>query len=243
MAVDGDLSHLNLDWTPVPIIPKFVDIVVNGMSDRLFKVKAFAQDAMSQAKRSKYQDMVEGQMVAKDILTSIQNTTGVDPFVMPPDQLPASDEELSLYMQLHYKPAIEIAEEEAINTILEENKWYDVRKRIDYDLTTIGVGVCKHEFLPGAGVEVCYVDPAYIVNSYTEDPNFGDVFYWGEVKTVPITELYKIDQSLTPEDIEKISQYSQSWYDYYNSSQYYDNSVFRKDTCTLLYYNYKTSKK
>lgn len=170
MAVDGDLSHLNLDWTPVPIIPKFVDIVVNGMSDRLFKVKAFAQDAMSQAKRSKYQDMVEGQMVAKDILTSIQNTTGVDPFVMPPDQLPASDEELSLYMQLHYKPAIEIAEEEAINTILEENKWYDVRKRIDYDLTTIGVGVCKHEFLPGAGVEVCYVDPAYIVNSYTEDP-------------------------------------------------------------------------
>lgn len=53
------------------------------MSDRLFKVKAFSQDAMSQAKRSKYQDMVEGQMVAKDILTSIQNTTGVDPFVMP----------------------------------------------------------------------------------------------------------------------------------------------------------------
>ena len=27
LAVDGDLSYLNLDWTPVPIIPKFVDIV------------------------------------------------------------------------------------------------------------------------------------------------------------------------------------------------------------------------
>ena len=61
-VIDGDLSYLNFDWTPVPVIPKFVDIVVNGMSDRLFKVKAFAQDAMSQAKRSKYQDMVEGQI-------------------------------------------------------------------------------------------------------------------------------------------------------------------------------------
>ena len=51
LAVDGDLSYLNLDWTPVPVIPKFVDIVVNGMSDRLFTVKAYAQDAMSSEKR------------------------------------------------------------------------------------------------------------------------------------------------------------------------------------------------
>ena len=39
------------------------------MSDRLFKVKAYAQDAMSQSKRSKYQDMIEGQMAAKEYLT------------------------------------------------------------------------------------------------------------------------------------------------------------------------------
>ena len=59
IAVDGDLSYLNLDWTPVPIIPKFVDIVVNGMSDRLFKVNAYAQDALSAEKRTQFQEMVE----------------------------------------------------------------------------------------------------------------------------------------------------------------------------------------
>jgi hypothetical protein len=243
LAVDGDLSYLNLDWTPVPIIPKFVDIVVNGMSDRLFKVKAYAQDAMSQAKRSKYQDMIEGQMVAKDLLTSIQENTGVDPFVMKPDELPNTDEELSLYMNLNYKPAIEIAEEEAISTILEENRYNDIRKQCDYDLMTLGIAVEKHEFLPGAGVQVSYVDPANIVYSYTEDPYFRDCFYWGEIKTLPITELYKIDQSLTKEDLEKISKYSQSWYDYYNVAQFYENNIFYRDTCTLLYFNYKTTKK
>jgi hypothetical protein len=243
LAVDGDLSYLNLDWTPVPIIPKFVDIVVNGMSDRLFKVKAYAQDAMSQAKRSKYQDMIESQMVSKDILTTIKDKTGVDTFMMDPEQLPETDEELSLYMQLKFKPAIEIAEEEAINTIFDENHYDDLRKRLDYDATVIGIEVAKHEFLQGTGVQISYVDPANIVYSYTEDPFFKDCFYWGEIKTLPIGELMKIDQSLTREDLQEVTQYSQAWYDYYNVSQFSENSMFNRDTCTLLYFNYKTTKK
>ena len=243
LAIDGDLSYLNLDWTPVPIIPKFVDIVVNGMSDRLFKAKAFSQDAMSQAKRSKYQDMIEGQMVAKDMLSTIEQNTGLQMFVTSPEELPQNDEELALYMQLKYKPAIEIAEEEAIDTLFEENHYIDLRKRFDYDLAVLGIAVGKHEFLPGAGVKVSYVDPANMVYSYSEDPHFKDCFYWGEIKTVPITETRKIDPSLTNEDLEKISKYSQSWYDYFNVAQYYDNDIFYRDTCTLMYFNYKTTKK
>ena len=243
LAVDGDLSYLNLDWTPVPIIPKFVDIVVNGMSDRLFKVKAYAQDALSQENRSKFQQTIQGQMAAKDALTIVQNRTGFNPFTMNPDDLPESDEELSLYMNLNYKPAIEIAEEEAIDTIFAENHYEDVRKRLDYDIMVTGMGVAKHEFLPGAGVEVSYVDPANIVYSYTEDPHFKDCFYWGEIKTVPIAELIKIDPTLTNDDLDKISKYSQSWYDYFNTAQFYENDIFYRDTCTLMYFNYKTTKK
>jgi len=243
LAIDGDLSYLNLDWTPVPVIPKFVDIVVNGMSDRLFKVKAYAQDALSQAKRSKYQDMVEGQMVAKDTLNIIKNKTGANPFIIDPEELPNTDEELSLYMQLNYKPAIEIAEEEAINTLLEENHYEDIRKRCDYDLATLGVSMAKHNFLKGAGVEVEYVDPANVVYSYTEDPYFKDCFYWGEIKVLPIVELLKIDPSLTREDLEEIGKYSQSWYNYYNVAQYYENDIFYRDTVTVMYFNYKTTKK
>ena len=243
LAIDGDLSYLNLDWTPVPILPKFVDIVVNGMSDRLFKVKAYSQDAMSQQKRSRYQDMIEGQMLAKDNLEVIQQKTGMNPFVMNPEELPKTDEELSLFMQIHYKPAIEIAEEEAINTLFDENHYQDTRKRIDYDLTVIGIGIAKHEFLLGSGVNVSYVDPANVVYSYTESPNFEDCFYWGEIKTMPISELLKIKPTLKKEELEKISKSSQGWYDYYNVSQFYENSLFYKDTCTLLYFNYKTTKK
>jgi|TARA_B110000977_G_scaffold4598_1_gene6513 hypothetical protein len=243
LAIDGDLSYLNLDWTPVPVLPKFVDIVVNGMQTREFTPKVYAQDALSQSKRSKYQQMVEGQMVAKPLLETVQKKTGVNPFTMDPAELPGSDEELKLYMQLNYKPAIEIAEEEAISTIFESNKYDDIRKQLDYDLTVLGISVAKHEFLPGDGVKLKYVDPANVVYSYTEDPHFKDCFYWGEVKTVPIVELMKIDPSLTNENLEEISQYAQSWFDYFNVSQYYQNDIFYKDTATLMYFNYKTTKK
>ena len=242
LAVDGDLSYLNIDWTPVPVIPKFIDIVVNGMSDRLFKVKAYAQDAMSQEKRSAYQDMIEGQMVAKPILQTIMDKTGANPFVTEPEELPNNDEELALYMQLNYKPAIEIAEETAINTIFDANHYDDIRKQLDYDMTVLGVAMAKHEFLKGDGVKLSYVDPANVVYSYTESPYFKDCFYWGEIKTVPIIDLKKIDPSLTNEDLEEISKYSQSWWDYFNVAQFYQNDIFYRDTATLMYFNYKTTK-
>jgi hypothetical protein len=242
LAIDGDLSYLNIDWTPVPIIPKFVDIVVNGMSDRLFTIKAYAQDALSADKRNQYQDMIEGEMAAKEVLLQVQDKFGVDPFMVSPEDLPNDDEELSLFMQLNYKPAVEIAEEEAINTILLENHYDDIKRRFDYDLTTIGIAVGKHEFLPGEGVKINYVDPANVIYSYTEDPYFRDCFYWGEVKTVPMSELIKINPRLTKENLEEISKTNQSWGEYYSVSRFYSDNVFSRDTCTLLYFNYKTTK-
>lgn len=243
LSVDGDLSHLNLDWTPVPIIPKFLDIVVNGMTDRMFKVKAYAQDAMSTDKRSKFQEAVQTDMAAKDLLLQVKNQFGIDAFDTPVDELPETDDELSLFMQLNYKPAIEIAEEQAINTIFDDNKYNDIRKSIDLDIATIGVGMAKHMFLPGDGVRIEYVDPANVVYSYTENPYFKDCFYWGEVKTVHTTELLKIDPTLTNDQLDEIAKYGQSWDSYYNSSQGYNNSMFSKDVATLLYFNFKTTKK
>ncbi len=241
LAIDGDLSYLNLDWTPVPIIPKFVDIVVNGMSDRLFKVKAHAEDAMSAEKRNEFQKAIEGEVLAKPLFEQIETDFGIDVFETNQEDLPENDEEMELFMQMKYKPAIEIAEEEAINVLFEENHYNDTRSRVDYDLTTIGLGITKHEFLPGQGVKIDYVDPANVVYSYTEDPYFKDCFYWGEIKTVPMTELIKIDPTLTNEDLEEIAQSSQSWYNYFNTAQFYENSMFYRDTATLMYFNYKTT--
>ena len=241
LAIDGDLSYLNLDWTPVPIIPKFVDIVVNGMADRVFKIKAYAQDGMSLDKRSEYQVNLEKDMLAKPVMKQVQQQLGINTFATSEEDVPNTSEELALHMQLKYKPSIEIAEEEAINTLLSENRYYEIQKQLYYDQTVLGVSMCKNSFKPGAGISIEYVDPANVVYSYTEDPHFEDCFYWGEIKTLPITELKKIDTSLTRQDMDEISKYSQSWYDYNNTAQYYNNSLFSRDSATVLFFNYKTT--
>jgi hypothetical protein len=242
MAVEGDLSMLNIDWTPVPIISKFVDIVVNGMSDRIFSVKAYAQDALAAADRLSYQEMMEADMVAKDLLIKFKDNFGVDAFNVDPEQLPTNDKELALHMQLDYKPSIEIAEEEAINTVLDMNRYEELKRRIDYDTTTIGISIAKHTFKHSEGVCLEYVDPAETVYSYTEDPNFNDVYYWGEVKQVHITELKKLAPYLEDEDLKEIQNSTGTWSTEYSVMRSYNDSFEDKDIVNVLFFNYKTDK-
>jgi len=243
LAVDGDLSYLNLNWEPVPIIPKFVDIVVNGMSNRLYDVKAQAQDRLSSKKRQDYRRMVEADMLAKDLLTQVKNDFGVDAFNVSPDDLPENNDELNLFMQINYKPGIEVAEEQAIRTILNNNRYEDIKRRVDYDLTVLGIGMAKHTFNPNGGIKIDYVDPANVVYSYTDYPTFDDCFYFGEIKRVHISEVKRMYPWLEPEDIEEISNYAYSWYQDYGAMRPYTDSVFDKEIVNLLYFNYKTDKK
>jgi hypothetical protein len=243
LSINGDMSMLNLDWTPIPIIPKFVDIVVNGMNDRLFTIKAEAQDVMSAEKKNIFQDMIEADMVAKDFLQMTKDQFGIDAFNVNPDELPENDEELSLYMQMKYKPSIEIAEEVAIDTILKMNEYPKLKKLIDYDLTVLGKAVARHTFLVNDGLKVDYVDPANFIHSYTEENDFSDCYYFGEVKQVHYTELLKINPNLTDEQLREIRNASSAWYSYFPIIRNYQDDAFLNEVVTLLYFNYKTTKR
>ena len=240
LAIDGDLSYMNIDWSPVPVIPKFVDIVVNGMSDREFKPKARAQDALSKTKRVQYQDLIQGQMLAKPILENIQQKTGINPFTMNPEDLPSGDEELNLHMQLDYKPAIEIAEETAISTIFEDNNFETIRAEIDEDQVILGLSVAKHDFLKGKGLVLKRVDPAMWLHSYTEDRYFRDCYYFGHVETVHISELKAINPELGDDDIKDIQKTAGRWYHTMNLAKLY-GAPFNEDVVDILNFSYKTT--
>lgn len=235
LSINGDLSYLNLDWTPVPVISKFVDIVVNGMSNKSYEIKAVAQDPFSVKSRTDYAAAVQRDMNTKELILDIKNRLGADlSMTSNLEELPESREELDLHMQMTYKQNVEVAEEEVINNTLAKNKYDQTRRRLANDLTVLGIAACKTRFDRTEGIKIDYVDPAYMVYSYTEDPNFEDIYYVGEVKAITIPELKKQFPDLPEQELEKIqkmpgnSQYVTGWGNY------------DENTVQVMYFEYKT---
>jgi len=236
LATNGDISYLNLDWKPVPIISKFVDIVVNGMSQKGYDIKAYAQDPESLKTKTNYAQSILRDMYSQDLIAKAQALTGENfaSSTLGKDELPETKEELELHMQLNYKQSVEIAEEEAINNVLAQNKWDLTKRRLNYDLTVLGIGCAKTNFNVSEGIRLEYVDPAYLVYSYTEDPNFEDIYYVGEVKAVTIPELKMQFPDISEEELKRIQempgnrQYITGWGNY------------DENTVQVLYFEYKT---
>ena len=235
LSINGDLSYLNLDWQPVPILSKFVDIVVNGISAKSYDIKAYAQDPESVKARTEYASKIQEDMLAREYLNGLKDTLGISLFQsMDPSTLPESPEELELHMQLSYKQSIEIAEEEAISSVLAQNKYDLVRRRLNMDLTVCGIAAAKTNFNTAEGITVDYVDPAYLVYSYTEDPNFEDIYYVGEVKSITIPELKKEFPNISQKELERIQKMPG------NKSYVTGWGGYDENTVQVMYFDYKT---
>ena len=238
LSINGDLSYLNLDWKPVPIIPKFVDILVNGMSQRMYDLKAYSQDPYGVSKRTDYMQSILNDMRSKELNDYAKEALGVNLYTSDPDQLPETEEELKLHMQLTYKQGVELAEEQALNVLFDGNNYELIKKRFYYDLATIGIGAVKTNFTTSEGITIDYVDPANLVYSHTDSPYFDDIYYVGEVKTIPVNELAKQFPHLTQEDLEEIM--NNKGLRRSNIATNYNYEKEDNNTVQILYFNYKT---
>ena len=236
LAINGDLSYLNLDWKPIPVLSKFVDIVVNGMTERGYEIKSFAVDPYGIKTRTNYAESALRDISQKQSIANLTQQTGRNYYASTnPQALPDNPEELDLYMQLSYKQSIEIAEEEIIDKVLNYNKFDQVKKQIAYDLTVLGIGACKTNFNLSEGITTEYVNPANMVWSYTEDPNFEDLYYVGEVKNLSLSEVKKQFPNLTNADLEQIQKYPGR--NSFNNSYWGQN---QQDMVQVLFFEYKT---
>ncbi len=208
LSTNGDLSYLNLDWKPVPVLSKFVDIVVNGMTNKGYEIKSFASDPFATQQRTDFAFNALRDIQQKDNIEELAKLTGQNFYASAdPESLPNDPGELDLYMQLNYKQSVEIAEEELINNVLDFNKYEETKKRLAYDLTVLGIAASKTSFNLSEGVTVDYVDPANLVYSATDDPNFEDIYYVGEIKSLTLSEIKRLFPYLTDNELEEIQKY------------------------------------
>jgi hypothetical protein len=235
LSSNGDLSYLNIDWTPIPVLSKFVDIVANDMASKKYEINAYAQDPFSLKTRTNYAQDIAQDMATKESLMAVKNAIGLDfSKTQNLENLPENNEELDLHMQMSYKQNVEVAEEELINNVLAVNNYENIKRRCAQDLAVLGICAQKTGFDPTKGVTVEYVDPARLVYSPTEDPNFSDIYYVGEIKSISISELKRIFPHITDEGLKKIQSSPR------NSRNNSGVGLLDNNTVQILFFEYKT---
>ena len=203
----GDGSLLNLDYTPVPILPKFAKIVVNKILSRDPYPNLESIDPLSSSEKNKMKDKMKVQVENKEVLLSLKEETGVV-LDMDPESIPDTLEEAEIFMDTNIKTDAEIAAQIGTNMTLSWSNFNDTTfRRAVNDIVNLGMGVVKRRNDPNEGISIEYVDPISFVHSYTEDPNFEDIVYAGSVKRIPIQELKRLaGDQFTEEEYKKIAQ-------------------------------------
>ena len=224
----GDGSLLNMDYTPVPILPKFVRVVVN----KILSVNPYpnleAIDPLSSSEKNERKKKILMQVESKGKLKELKDKTGIV-LDLDPDEIPDSSEEAEILFDTNIKTDGEISAQVGTELTLTWNNFTDnTFRRCVNDLATVGMSVVKRSNDPNEGIKTSYVDPSMFIHSYTEDPNFDDLIYAGHIKRISIQELKRISVGeLTEEDFEKIAEKSKGRNgndsSKYNKKQYNDS--------------------
>ena len=203
----GDGSLMNLDFTPVPILPKFVRIVLNKILGRNLYPNLEAIDPLSSSEKNRDKKRIEIQVALKKQLIEFQQKTGAT-IGMDPSMIPDTEAEAEIFMGENVKSDAEIAAQVATNMTLSWNNFDDnTFRRCVNDLATNGMAVVKRSNDPNYGIKTHYVDPKDFIHSQTDDPSFENITYAGHVRSMPIQELKRIASGeLEEEDFQKIAK-------------------------------------
>jgi len=230
---NGDGALLSLDWTPVPIVPKFVKIVTNKILSAKMYPNVEAIDPLSRNEKDIEKNKIKVRVENRDIIEEAK-AAGLKVKV-DPAELPDTPEEVEIFLESNVKTAAEIASQIGINLTLSWNDFDErIYRRCVEDLVTVGMAVVKRENDPNYGIVTKYVDPAYFVHSYTDDPNFSDIVYAGHIQRLSISELKRIaGDQFTEEEYKNMARTVMNRYG--NNPNRFDNTSYDNN---LDRYNY-----
>lgn len=205
-SADGSL--VNLDFTPVPILPKFSRVVENKILSRNPYPNLEAIDPISSSEKNKEKQRIKTQVQVKPELEQLKAATGGLVLDKDPAELPDSLEEAEIFLETNLKTDAEIAAQIGTNLTLSWNNFNDsIYRRCVNDLVSLGMAVVKRSNDPNYGIKTEYVDPCMFIHSYTEDPGLNDITYAGHIKRVSIQELKRIaGDQLDEKQYAKIAQ-------------------------------------
>jgi hypothetical protein len=205
---NADGSLVNLDYTPVPILPKFAKIVANKILSRDPYPNLEAIDPLSSSEKQQEKNRIKNQVMLREELLKLKEMTGGLVLGEDPEALPETMEEAEIFLETNVKTDAEIAAQIGTNLTLSWSNFNDgIFRRVVNDLVSLGMGVVKRSNDPSYGIREEYVDPINFIHSYTEDPGMNDLQYAGHIKRVSISELKRLaGDKFSDEEYQRIAK-------------------------------------
>ncbi len=182
-------TWLAIDWSVIPIVPKFRRIALGKLSKTEYNISATPIDSLAQSETEQYYSKTKAKMdlrnVAKETIPGIETFSPLKQEANEPD----NDEELDLHMAYTYKHNASIEMEQGIDLVFHTNNISEKRKNILEDLFDFGVAGYKEYIDSNGAVKIRRVNPANLLVSHCNNRDFSDKIHVGEVTEMTISDL------------------------------------------------------
>lgn len=191
MGVDEEAKEdwLNVDWSIIPIVPKFRRIALGKLNKVDYNIVATPVDALANEETDKYFATTKAKLMIIEQAKNINpELTKAPALQLSPEE--AKDlEELEMQMKYTFKHQMAIEAEQAIQLIFGQNNVKTQREIVREDLFDHGVAGYKEYIDSNGAIKIRNIKPRNIVINHCKRPDFKDAAYIGEIIEMTIADL------------------------------------------------------
>lgn len=187
---NDDTTWERVNFEVFPLIPKFRRIILDILKKMRYEINVDVIDALADDDQAEYLSDIASRILLKEKMVE----RGADPkqaqkILGLRDSDPRDFDELEIHMKYTYKHQAAIEVETALDLIMTNERYSEVRDRVLESLFDFNLAVVREYEDYDGELKTEYIDIMDFVVSPTDDPYFSDISYAGEVKEMTYAEI------------------------------------------------------
>lgn len=182
-------AEVNNDYTVVPIICRFREIIIARLMQRQYEINAYAIDPLSKSKEDAIYNEMKVKIKMREAAIKAGSPIADSPLLKQREGEPEDLGELNINMEFGYKDTMCEEAEEGIQLIQQQNMIEELRRRSIENLVDYGVGG-YHEWIDENGqCKLADIPIKNLLVSFCTKNDFSDMVHWGIYEDVNLIDL------------------------------------------------------
>ena len=209
MQVDDASNEdwLNIDWSVMPIVPKFRRIALGKLNKIGYNIVATPIDSLANEETQDYFAEMKAKLLLREEAQKLDPSLLESPMLQLRPEEAKDMEELEIQMNYTFKHQMAIEAEQAIKLVLEQNNIEKKRQDVRQDLFDYGVAGFKEYIDSNGAIKFRKINPRNIIINNCKQSDFSDAAHIGEITEMTIADLKQMaGNQFTEEEYQDIAK-------------------------------------